>query len=208
MASGPRVPGAFSAISVKYFDMNNLIEWLTDYKYAVLFPLAILEGPVVAVVAGWLCAAGLMRLSIAYPIVVAGDMISDTGCYLLGRLTSTERLGRLAQMVGVNPAKIRRLRCWLRNNPVKMISISKIALGVGPAGIFLAGQSGVPYSRFLSICIGMSALQYFFYLLAGMLLGHGYLALTHYLTLTASFFIAVSLGSLAFFIIRSHFRKL
>lgn len=208
MASGQSDPGDFSATWVKYSNMDHLIQWLITYKYAILFPLAVAEGPVLAVIVGWLCAAGAMRLSIAYPIIIAGDMVSDSACYLLGRMTGVGRLSRLAGWLGFSPEKMNRLRVWFRDNPAKTISISKVTLGVGAAGIFLAGQSRIPYSRFLPIALGMSALQYFFYLIAGMLLGHGYLVLTHYLNLAASLLIASGVATLIFLLVRSYLKKL
>jgi membrane-associated protein len=205
---GPGGREASSATWVKYFDMDKLIQWLTAYKYAVLFPLAIVEGPVLAVVVGWLCAAGLMRVGIAYPIIIAGDMVGDSGCYLLGRLNAGGSPGRFGRRLGLSREKIERWHNWFRDNPVKMISLSKITLGVGPAGIFLAGQARIPYARFLPVCVGTSALQYFFYLLAGMLLGHGYLLLTHILNITASLLIALATASLVFLLIRSYLKRL
>ncbi|HEV2355526.1 MAG TPA: hypothetical protein VGR89_14855, partial [Puia sp.] len=113
--------------------MENLIHWLTVYKYAVLFPLAIIEGPVLAVIVGWLCAAGLMRIEAAYPIIIAGDMVGDSGCYLLGRVTKAGHINRLLRWLGCTEEKVDRIRVWFRANPVKMISLSKITPGVGPA---------------------------------------------------------------------------
>src|SRR5579872_1795247 len=181
-------------IWAKYFSMENLIHWLTVYKYAVLFPLAIIEGPVLAVVAGWLCATGLLRIEAAYPIIIAGDMVGDSGCYLLGRVTKAGHMNRFLRWLGCTDDKVNRIRHWFRANPVKMISLSKITPGVGPAGIFLAGQSRIPYKEFLPVCIGTSALQYFFYLQAGLLVGHGYLLLTRYLNVAASLCIGLAIA--------------
>jgi membrane-associated protein len=199
---------ASSAISVKYFDMDKLIQWLTTYKYAVLFPLAIVEGPVLAVVVGWLCSAGLMRIGIAYPIIIAGDIVSDSACYLLGRLTARGRPGKLARRMGITSERMVRWQTWLRDNPIKTISLSKITLGIGPAGIFMAGRAQIPYGRFLPICIGTSAVQYFFYLLAGLLLGHGYLILTRYLNIAGALIIAAAIAGFVLLLTRSYLKRL
>lgn len=188
--------------------MENLIHWLTIYKYAVLFPLAIIEGPVLAVVAGWLCAAGYLRIEIALPVIVAGDMIGDSACYLLGRVTRAGHFNRLLGIFGCSAERVDRLREWFRVNPIKTISLSKITPGIGPAGIYLAGQTRIPYNEFLPICVSTSVVQYFFYLQAGMLLGHGYLLLTHYLNVVASLCIAVAVAAVIFFVIRTYLRKL
>jgi membrane protein DedA with SNARE-associated domain len=188
--------------------MDTLINCLATYKYALLFPLAIIEGPVLAIVVGLLCAEGVFRIAPAYGILILGDMVGDSGFYLLGRLTAHGRLERFAARMGFGPQRVERVRWWFRENPVRTISTSKISLGVGPVGLFLAGQCRIPYKTFLPVCTGVAALQYFFYLLAGMLLGHGYLLLIHYLNVLSSVFITLAAMTVVFLLLRSHFKKL
>jgi membrane-associated protein len=188
--------------------MDTLIYCLTTYKYALLFPLAVIEGPVLAILVGWLCAAGIFRIAPAYGILILGDMVGDSGFYLLGRMTADGRFERFAAKLGFGARRIERVRRWFRENPVRTISASKISLGVGPAGLFLAGQCRIPYKTFLPVCTGVAALQYFFYLLSGMLLGHGYLILIHYLNVLSSVIITLAAATVAFLLLRSYFKKL
>lgn len=188
--------------------MDTLIHWLINYKYVLLFPLAVVEGPVLAIVVGWLCGAGVLRIAPCYAILIAGDMVGDSGFYLLGRMTADGRFERWAARIGCGPQKVDRIRLWFRENPLRTISASKITLGVGPVGLFLAGQSRIPYKTFLPVCTGVAALQYFFYLLAGMLLGHGYALLAHYLSVVSALTITFVAGTVAFLLLRSHFKKL
>lgn len=187
--------------------MDNLIHWLTVYKYAVLFPLAIVEGPVLAVVAGWLCATGYLRIELVYPIIIAGDLVGDSGCYVLGRLTKQGHVNRLLRWLGCTEERIDHIRNWFRANPVKMIAVSKITPGIGPAGIFMAGQSKIPFREFLPVCIGTSAVQYVVYLLAGLLAGHGYLLLTHYMSMAASMCLGIAAALAGFLTIRTYTKK-
>lgn len=188
--------------------MESFVHWLIVYKYALLFPLAIVEGPVLAILVGWLCGAGILQFAPSYAILIAGDMVGDSGFWLLGRLTADGRFERLAGRIGFGPQKVNRARQWFRDHPLKTISASKITLGVGPVGLFLAGQSRIPYKTFLPVCTGVAALQYFFYLLAGMLLGHGYLLLVHYLSVVSAVVITVAAATVVFLLIRSHFKRL
>lgn len=188
--------------------MESFIHWLMVYKYAILFPLAVVEGPVLAILVGWLCGAGILQFVPSYAILIAGDMVGDSGFYLLGRLTADGRLERLAVRIGCGPQKVDRARRWFRGNPLRTISASKITLGVGPVGLFLAGQSRIPYKTFLPVCTAVAALQYFFYLLAGMLLGHGYVLLVRWLSILSAVLITIAAATVVFLLLRSHFKKL
>ena len=41
--------------------MDHIVYLLTEYKYLILFPLAIVEGPIIAVIAGFLCSSGFLN---------------------------------------------------------------------------------------------------------------------------------------------------
>lgn len=50
--------------------IDYIIHFLITYKYAVLLPIAIPEGPIIAVIAGFLSSQGILDLSIAFVIIV------------------------------------------------------------------------------------------------------------------------------------------
>ncbi|MDQ6814466.1 MAG: VTT domain-containing protein [Bacteroidota bacterium] len=182
--------------------MQYIIHLLTQYKYYILFPLAIVEGPIIAVIAGFLCNNGFMNPLIVYPIIVAGDIVGDSGCYLLGRLGVPSFIKRIARWFGVTDEKIKRVRVLFNTNPNKIVGLSKIILGVGVAGIYLAGNSRVPFTRFLLICLVVSALQYVFYLGLGLLFGSAYLHINQYLNNFAAINITIVLAIILFLLIK------
>ncbi len=187
--------------------MQYIIYLLSQYKYLILFPLAIVEGPIIAVIAGFLCNNGFMNPFIAFPVIVAGDIIGDSGCYLLGRLGVPKFIKKIASWFGLNDEKIRRVRVLFNSNPTKIVAVSKIALGIGVAGIYLAGNSRVPFSKFLVICLVVSAIQYVFYLGLGLLFGSAYLHINQYLNNFASINIIIALAIILFLLIKYLLKK-
>lgn len=189
--------------------MAHLLYLLITYRYWILFPLAIGEGPIVAVIAGFLCTKGLLSPFIVYPVIVSGDIVGDSLVYWLGRVGRSSRPSRFwlfrraSRTCSGNKEKLERLRVYFDTNPVKTVSLSKIALGFGVAGIFLAGNSKVPYYKFLLICLLTSAGQYIIYLGAGLLFGHAYIKIARYLNSLAAITIVAFLAILAFFFIKS-----
>lgn len=64
----------------------NLLALLTaKYGYFILFPISVIEGPIVTIVAGFLASLGLFNFFLVYFIVLAGDFSGDTGAYAIGR---------------------------------------------------------------------------------------------------------------------------
>jgi membrane protein DedA with SNARE-associated domain len=182
--------------------LDYIIHLLTVYKYFTLFPLAVVEGPILAVIAGLLCSEGFLNPVIAYPIIVLGDITGDSLLYALGRWDSG-RPSRWYRWIGLTAEKIDRARTYFVGNPVKTVSLSKVILGAGIAGIFLAGNSRIPYRKFLVICLATSAGQYTVYLGIGLLFGRAYKDLNLYLNYIATISILLAFGLFFLLILKS-----
>lgn len=188
--------------------MENIFYLLSQYKYLILFPLAIVEGPILAVIAGFLSMGGFLNVFIVYPIIVLGDITGDSGCYMFGRLGVPGFLKRIAKRFGLKPEKVDRVRAYFDSNPNKTIALSKITLGIGIAGIYLAGNVRIPYHRFIRICLITSALQYVVYLSIGLLFGSAYKQISNYLNFFAASSIVTLLAIILFYFVKSYRKKL
>ncbi|HEX3767837.1 MAG TPA: hypothetical protein VHT72_05635 [Puia sp.] len=188
--------------------MEHIIKILTEYKYLILFPLAIVEGTMLAVIAGFLCAGGYLNIWIVLPVIVAADMISDSACFYLGKKGVPVALRRIIYWLGFRPERIYRAKKFIENHPRGFIPLSKITLGIGVVGIYLTGSSGISYQRFIRICLITSVCQYLFYLMIGMLFGSAYARINLYMNYTAVVIIFLFMAFLLFFSIQSIIRKL
>jgi len=188
--------------------MDHIIYLLTEYKYLILFPLAIVEGPILAIISGFLCTTGFMNPLFVFPIIVLGDIIGDTLCYALGRWGLPNFFKRMGHRIGLTPSRVDRARIYFDANPKMTISLSKITLGVGVAGIYLAGSAKIPYAKFIGICLVTSMIQYVIYLGTGLMFGHAYILINHYLNFFASIFIVTALAILLFISIKSMLNKI
>lgn len=188
--------------------MEHIVYLLTQYKYLILFPLAIVEGPIIAVIAGFLCTHKLLNPILVFPIIVFGDIIGDSICYSFGRFGMPKFIKKIGGRFGLSPEKINRARFYFESNPIRTISISKITLGIGVAGIYLAGNARIPYKKFIRICLITSLSQYLIYLSIGLLFGQAYIQINHYLNNFASFSIIAALAVIFFIIVKSMFKKI
>ena len=64
-----------------------------------LIPLAILEGPVISLVTGWMVSLGLVGLATGFTVIVIGDVLGDCVLYLIG--------GWLGRRAGADTSKSR-----------------------------------------------------------------------------------------------------
>jgi membrane protein DedA with SNARE-associated domain len=188
--------------------LENIIDLLAQYKYLILLPMAIVEGPILAIIAGLLCSQGLLNAGYAYVIIVLGDIAGDTIVYLLGRWGESPVLRKLSRFLGFSEIKMAKARIFFENNPNKTISLSKLILGVGVAGIFMAGHAKIPYKKFMGICFTTSALQYIVYLSIGFLFGEAYKQINNYLNYFATLSILAALATGLFFLIKSKLKKI
>lgn len=187
--------------------MEHIIYLLIQYKYFWLLPLAVVEGPILAVIAGLLCSGGYLNPLLVFPIIILGDLTGDSLCYLLGRRGMPRILQKLGNRLGLDRQRLDSMTLIFERNPSRTISLSKIVLGIGVAGIYLAGHAKIPYRQFIRICAFTSSLQYLFYLGIGIVFGHAYMEINHYLNMFATVSILVVLAILLFLFFQSKLKK-
>ncbi|MGN6530470.1 MAG: DedA family protein [Ginsengibacter sp.] len=181
--------------------METIFFLLFKYKYVILFPLAIVEGPILAVIAGFFCMQGYLNAFIVYPIIVLADVIGDTIVYTFGRWGIPKFIKTFITRLGLKPENLKRARVYFDANPQKSISLSKVTLGIGIAGIYLAGNARIPYVRFIRICLVTSALQYVLYLGIGLLFGSAYKQINHYLNFFAALTTVAFLAVILYYVV-------
>jgi membrane-associated protein len=187
--------------------MDHLLSLLFSYRYLLLFPLAIIEGPMLSVLCGALCATGFFNPFIVFPLIVCGDVTGDSLYYSLGRWGVPAFAQKLGLGNRLTSPRMEAIRAYFETNPTRTISISKVILGVGIAGLYLAGNAKVPYRTFLSVCLGTSTALFAVYLTLGLCLGQAYLRINHYLSVITSLLVVIALALIFFFLLKSILKR-
>lgn len=188
--------------------LDQIVDLVTNYKYLILFPLAIVEGPILAVIAGFLCTSGFLNPLLVYPILVLGDITGDTILYVFGRWGIPVFLKRVMKKSDQNNERVNRFQNFISVHPNKFIPLSKISLGIGFAGILIAGNSKIGYQKFIRLCLITSALLYLVYLILGLLFGAAYAEINQYLNVFGTFTIVTILAIITMLFINSIRRKM
>ncbi|MDP3771762.1 MAG: hypothetical protein Q8Q94_00085 [bacterium] len=141
--------------------MPDLLALVIQYRYAILFPLAFFEGPIVSFVIGMLIARGYFNVPLAYTILILGDLIPDTAYYLLGRYGERKTLiSRYAAKIGIKENHFGAIRKLWHNHPGKTMFFSKLAYGLSTPFLVFAGVVGMPVKKFISYALPVTLIQY------------------------------------------------
>jgi membrane-associated protein len=124
--------------------------FLIEHGGALILPLAVVEGPIVSIVAGFLSARGYFDWYLALFLLVCGDLIGDLAYYVAGR-TSARPLGVLGRCLGLRSAPSPDLQSKLASNATTMLFIGKWTHSLGFAVLIGSGMLRLPLPRFMLI---------------------------------------------------------
>ncbi|MDB5189290.1 MAG: hypothetical protein JWL82_247, partial [Parcubacteria group bacterium] len=93
-----------------HFFLTQLVELLSHYGYAVLFPIAVLEGPVAAAIAGAFVASGEFDFLTVFLVLVVADVLGDTLYYCLGRFSHQRFFATIGKHLGITSERMGPLR--------------------------------------------------------------------------------------------------
>ncbi|MFI5362247.1 MAG: DedA family protein [Elusimicrobiota bacterium] len=158
---------------------HRILLFLARYKYQVIFPIAVLEGPIVTIISGILIARGDLHPLPTFAIIFAADMVSDPALYLIGRF-GRHLLQKIAYFE-VPPAGLRRLERQFERQPLETMIVGKLSYGLGSLFVAAAGAGRMPWVKFLEYIGLVDACKSCLLLLLGYFYGRAILHLSGYL---------------------------
>lgn len=168
----------------------HLLGFLIEHGYALILPLAVIEGPILAIVAGFLSARGYLDWYWVLYLLVCGDLIGDFIYYWIGRFTRMPLAG-LGRRYGLTAEKANDFERRLIQNSTRMLLVGKWTHAIGGVVLIGAGMVRLPLLRFMLVNL-LGTLPK-----AAVLLAAGYFAGSYY----PMFADHLVLGSLLLFVI-------
>lgn len=185
--------------------LDQLILWLSDYKYLALFPLAVAEGPIVTVIAGFFASLGYLNFWLAYIIIIIGDLVGDAVHYSFGRFGGRAFIDRWGKYLGVGPKQIGAIERQFDKRGDKLLFIGKMSQGIGGAFLVAAGLIKMPFSKFIFANLLATLIKSLLLLLLGFYFGHALSTINTYLEKITLFSLGAAIfGVLIYFL---YFRK-
>ncbi|WP_457552481.1 DedA family protein [Desulfobacula sp.] len=134
------------------FPQNEVVQWIFLYKYYILFPVMVVEGPVVTLIAGMYVSTGHLDGFVSYIVLAVGDLVGDSLYYALGyRGRETHFSTKWNRLLGVTRGRVNKFEAFFQNHKIKTLLIGKWSHAVGVPVLVAAGLSKVPYWQFLAI---------------------------------------------------------
>lgn len=132
-------------------DGSTLIALIETYSLAILLPIAVVEGPIVSVLAGYLAAQGLVGAGTACSVLVLADLVGDALLYLVGRRSRSIRPDGLLARLGVTRRRLAGVVRRFRRDGLRYLLLGKLTHSAGFAVLIAAGAARVPPLSFLLV---------------------------------------------------------
>lgn len=173
------------------FALTRLMPLLARYGYAILLPIAVVEGPAMSMIAGALVAAGQLNGVTACILLVLADLVGDAGYYGLGRFGHAPLLAAISTRLSLTPERLAPLEERFHANDWKLLMIGKTQ-ALGSIILYFAGASRMSFSRYMLLNLFGTVPKVILFELIGYFLWRGVLHSTRYVD-----FVTFSLFGLA-----------
>ena len=152
-------------------NIDIVLGYLMTYRYILIIPLTIVEGPIVMVLCGFLLRFGEFDILPLYGALTLADVIGDIGWYCVGRFGGLPFIKRFGHFFSVTEKSLAKTTALFHKYHNRILFISKITMGFGFALVTLitAGIAKVPFKKYLLFNISGQLIW------TAVLLGIGYL---------------------------------
>lgn len=128
---------------------DHVISLLISYRYLFLFPVAVVEGPIITIIAGFLCTLGYFNPFVIYVVVIVADLVGDVTYYAIGRYGGKGLIERRGRYFGITTNRVEQLERHFQHHAAKTLIVGKILHGFGAVILLAAGVAKVPFKKYV-----------------------------------------------------------
>ena len=159
-------------ISMELMTPTGVTQLILEYRWWILVPLAIIEGPIVALVAGTLAAVGYFNIYVLCVFFFIRDVGMDLVYYAVGHYGGrTAFVDRMMKKIGVTADHLSRVHDLWERRPGMAMLVGKLAYALSIAFIVVAGVVRMNLGKFIWYGSLVAVLQYGILLFAGYFFG-------------------------------------
>jgi membrane-associated protein len=134
---------------------EHIIDWLINYQYLIVLPVAVLEGPVLALICGFLLKMGYFSFWPIFLLLMFGDIVSDIYWYCIGYYGGRRlvlKFGKYFSLTNENLAVAEKV---YHRHYIPILFLSKITMGFGfaIAIVAVAGITKLPFRKYMLVNI-------------------------------------------------------
>lgn len=178
-----------------FFDYTQIFDWLINYRYVILFPFTIVEGPIITVIAGFLSSLGALDLLIAFGVVVLGDLVGDTLYYSIGYWGRENFVAKWGKYIGLNIERVRKMERQFEKRGKTLLIWGKISHVFGAIILVSAGISKIKFKDFIIFNFIATLPKSAILLLIGFYFGQAYVRINKYFDYTVIIMLGLGIAA-------------
>ena len=188
-----------------FMSASEVLVLLEQYKYFVIFPIVIFEGPIITVISGFLIYLGILNPYLTYLLLIVGDLVGDSLYYSIGRFwRSSNWFKKISSLFGYSEKSEEFLENHFKKHKFKTLFLAKFSHGMGGTIQISSGIAKVDFSDFLLINFIGVIPKTLILLIIGFYVGNSYVKINEYLNSIALTVITVFLLVFLYFILRKY----
>ncbi|XLQ19963.1 MAG: DedA family protein [Candidatus Moraniibacteriota bacterium] len=149
-------------------DGQVVIQFLNEYGYAIMIPLMMIIGPIVAIVAAFMASMGVFNVYVVFCISLVAGIIGDVLLYGIGRKWGMRFVNKIGYRVGIKESSVLKMEKAFNGHGGKIIIAVKSTTGLCWVTFIAAGIVKMPFWKF------------FMYTLIGGIFWSGFLVIIGY----------------------------
>jgi membrane protein DedA with SNARE-associated domain len=154
---------------------QHIASLIIEYRYWILVPFAIVEGPIVAFISGTLASLGYFNIFVLMVFFFARDMIMDAAWYYLGYFGyRTAFIKRMLAKMNIQESHIKDVHELWDKYPARTMFIGKLSYGIAAAFVAVAGVVKMSLTKFFSYGALVAVVEYGGLLLVGYFFGNAF----------------------------------
>lgn len=178
---------------------NIVLDLVLQYRYFLIIPVTIVEGPLIMLMCGFLLRLDAFALIPVYISLVIGDILGDIMWYAVGYFWGPGFIRRFGKYVSLSEESVDTVKHIFHKYHSSILIVSKVTMGFGFAlvTLFTAGLIKIPFGKYLLLNTVGGFIWTALLLFVGYYLGEFYLKANRgleWLVLTAAVAIIIALG--------------
>jgi membrane protein DedA with SNARE-associated domain len=137
--------------------LHQIIKFFIKYKYQAIFPVAVLEGPIISIISGFLVSRGDLKLFPALLVVFLGDVVSDSVFHFIGK--GGRYMINYLKFSRISDDQLLRIENQFASSPWKTMILAKISYGLGTIFMIATGAARMSSLKFLEYILGLNFIR-------------------------------------------------
>lgn len=175
---------------------------ISNHGIAILAPLAVIEGPIVTVIAAYLARQGLLVLWQVTLCIIIADLVGDLLYYAVGRGALGWMPIRWRERLGITDARLSSMATLFEEQGPRVLIVGKLTHAAGFAVLVGAGAARMRIGPFLLANLIAGVPKALFLIAVGYLFGSAHDAIGHWISVVSAVLLVAMGGGLVYWLRR------